>query len=106
MEGMIERKDGMKSCDVGTYHVGVGVGWVADWVRDTDANEAEPLSGSVDGTGVVSGGVSSVVNHMGWYRLRARVTKRRWIVYCCVCGDQIIFHTMCGALITGIERST
>ena len=76
-----------------------------DLVRDADVKEAEPLSGSVKGTCVVGGGVASGVNQIGWIRLRARVARRRWMVCLCVYGDRTKFHTMCCALITGIERS-
>ena len=105
VKGLVNRRDGISSCDAVTSRAGVGVGEDMDWVRDTDVKEAEPLSGSVEGTGVVGGDVTSVVNHMRWYRLRVRVARRMWIVCFYVCRDRTIFHTMCGVLITRIERS-
>ena len=74
-------------------------------MRDESTNEAIPYSVSIESSGVAFGGVASSVNHMGWYRLRVRVARRRWMVYWCVLDCRTIFQTMCGAYITGIERS-
>ena len=32
-------------------------------------------------------------------------SSKEEVDFFCVCGDRTIFHTMCGALITGIERN-
>ena len=72
LEGLGERRDGGSSCVAVPVLVvdttGVGVGWV----RDTCANEAILCRVVLKSPGVAFGGVASSVNHMGWYRLRAR----------------------------------
>ena len=75
-----------------------------DWVQNSDTNEAELLSDLFESTGVTGDEVATSVNHMGCFRWRAIVARRRFMVFCCVWGCRTIFHTMCGALITGIER--
>ena len=70
----------MSSCEAVTVRVSDVVGWGIDRVRDTSAKEADPLSCSFESPGVVFSGVTSLVNHMGWYRLRARVARRRWVI--------------------------
>ena len=51
-----------------------------DGVGDAHANEAELLSGNTWAMGVVGDGVVLGVNHMTWYRFRARVNNIRCIV--------------------------
>ena len=77
-------KDGMSSFKAAIFRVGDVIGWGMDWVRESDTKEAESRSWSFESTDVVGGGVTSSVNHMGWYHLRARVARRRWMVCCCV----------------------
>jgi len=66
-------------------------------VRDAGTTDARLCIVALEAPGVVFGGVASSVNHMGWYRLRARVAKMRWRVFRCGWGCLMIFHTMCGA---------
>ena len=48
-----------------SHRVGEMIGWGMDWVKNSDTNEVELLSGSLESTGVSGGGVTSSMNHMG-----------------------------------------
>ena len=60
--------------------MGGRVGQDMDGVGDAHANEAKSLSGNTWAMGVVGDGVVLGVNHMRWYRFRARVNNIRCIV--------------------------
>ena len=62
--------------------MGDRVGRNMDRVEDLHVSELESLSGSTRSMGGAGVGVALEVNHMGWYRLRARVANTRYIVRC------------------------
>ena len=72
LEGLGERRDGGSSCAAVPVHVADATGVSVGWVRDTGKNEAILCRVVLKSQGVTFGGVASSVNHMGWYRLRAR----------------------------------
>ena len=70
LEGLVERRDENSSCAAVLVRDGAGVD--VGWMRAAGANEAILCSVALESPGVAFGGVASSVNHMGWYRLRAR----------------------------------
>ena len=66
MEGLVENRDGMRSCAASPFHVGGEEGLGVVTVRKAGAKAAKPYSGSIGSVGVAYGGVASLVNHMGY----------------------------------------
>ena len=97
MEGLGERRDGRSSCAAVPVRVVDRAGGNVGWVLDVGATEARLCGVAHEASGVACGRVAASVNHMGWYRFRARVASMRWRVFRCVLGCLIIFHSMCGA---------
>ena len=97
MEVVGERRDGKSNCATVVGCVGDGACGDVGWVRDAGGTEARLWTVVPDALDVAAGVVASLVNHIGWYRLRAIVARMRWRVRRCVWGCLMIFHAMCGA---------
>ena len=86
-----------------------GIGDRGDWGMDvvgglytSEVGSLHDSSRSVRGAGI---GVAVRVNHMEWYRFRAKVANTKWGVCCCAFVCRTIVHKRDGVLSTGIERS-
>ena len=77
LDRLVVKRDGMSSCETTTVRVGEVIICGMDWVQDAESKKAEPLSASFDSTSVAGGGVALPVSHMGWYRLKEKVARRR-----------------------------
>ena len=84
--------------------MGDRVGWGMARIGDSNTSTLGLLRGSSRSMGGSGIGVALEVNHMGWYRLRARVDNTRCIVCCCVFVCRTIAHDRDDILSTGIDR--